>query len=307
MTTTLGVLLLVVAWLGGVLLAAEGRRRVVARYGRERLPRVVVLRAQLVGTALNRIVPWGGGLLSVHGKLLAQRGHSAEVIAACLGGYAAAGLVAHAALFSTAVAVMAFSGLLPHANAPVHVPAPFLLAAGGLVLVLAASVSRHPATRRLIARPVRAFTAAVSMVRREPLAFLHLCALQVLAQLVVLVGLLGALLATGTHVPYLAVLTMALVTTAVASLVPAPAGTGPAEAGLIGGLLLLGIGLGPATAGVVLFRLVTHWLPVPVGAALATRELWDFARRRRVRRVQSRHAERDRRYVVGHAVLATVD
>jgi hypothetical protein len=91
---------------------------------------------------------------------------------------------------------------------------PPLLAVVGTALVLTASVWLHPPTRRSVSRSALALGAAGGTVRRDPLTILQVCALQVLAQLVVLVGLLGALLATGTHVPYLAVLTLALLTTA---------------------------------------------------------------------------------------------
>lgn len=307
MTVTAGVLLLVAAWLTGVLLAAEARHRVVVGYAGEHPPRWLLLRAQLVGTALNRVVPWGGGLLSAHGRLLARRGHSAEVVGTCLGGYAAAGLLTHAALCSVAVALVAFTGVLPAGGALPRVPGPVVLLAVGAAGAIVALLLLHPAARRFLARPLLAMRAFPRTIARDPLTFLRVCALQLVAQVVVVVALLGALLATGTHVPFLALLAMALLANAVTSGIPSPAGTGPAEAALIGGLLLLGVGLGPATAGVALFRLVTHWLPVPIGAALATGELADLLRRRRARNAASAPDRPLGRARLARPTLATVD
>lgn len=290
MTATLAVLALLACWLMGLLLAAEARGQVLSGYATERPPRAMLLRTQLVGTALNRVVPWGGGLVAAHGRLLARRGHKAEVIAACLGGYAVAGMVAHAALCGVAIAVIV-SGVVPaHLGVMGRLPTvpwPALPAVGLCGVVAFGCWGR---VRRRLAEWAVPLRAAFGVVRRSPGTLLQVAVLHVLAQLAAAVALFCALLATGTHAAVLAVVITVLLASVVAGLFPAPAGTGPAEAGLIGGLLLVGVAVGPATAGVVLYRLVTHWLPVPLGALFAGRELRDMVRARRLRRAPAEPA-----------------
>jgi glycosyltransferase 2 family protein len=49
------------------------------------------------------------------------------------------------------------------------------------------------------------------------------------------------------------------------AILPVPGGLGAVEAGLIGGFTVVGVDAATATAGVVLFRLLTFWLPVLPG------------------------------------------
>nr|WP_285790550.1 YbhN family protein [Micromonospora sp. NBRC 101691] len=51
----------------------------------------------------------------------------------------------------------------------------------------------------------------------------------------------------------------------VASVAPTPGGLGATEAALVSGLLLYGVPLDTALAGVLIYRLATFWLPVPPG------------------------------------------
>lgn len=60
-----------------------------------------------------------------------------------------------------------------------------------------------------------------------------------------------------------------LVSSAAASSVPTPAGVGATEGALVGVLLLAHDGAAHALTAVLLFRLVTFWLPVPFGVVAA--------------------------------------
>jgi glycosyltransferase 2 family protein len=56
-----------------------------------------------------------------------------------------------------------------------------------------------------------------------------------------------------------------LVSSAVGSVAPTPGGLGAVEAALLGGLTATGVPVGAALAAVLAFRVVTFWLPAPVG------------------------------------------
>jgi uncharacterized membrane protein YbhN (UPF0104 family) len=57
-------------------------------------------------------------------------------------------------------------------------------------------------------------------------------------------------------------------------LVPIPAGAGSTEAVLIAALGALGVAAGPAVQAVLLFRVITHWAPAPIGVLAARRTLF---------------------------------
>jgi uncharacterized membrane protein YbhN (UPF0104 family) len=57
-------------------------------------------------------------------------------------------------------------------------------------------------------------------------------------------------------------------------LVPVPAGLGTTEAVLIAALAALDVATGPAIQSVLLFRVITHWAPAPIGVLTARRALF---------------------------------
>lgn len=252
-------------WAGGVLLATAGRRYAAGRFTGVGLPFRQVLAAQFAGTALNRLVPAGGGLVAAHAGLLRRHDAERPRIGAALGGYAAGGVAAYAVLTAAALGLLG-TGLVAFPTSPVSVPTPPWLwlgvAVGALGSVVAVVLRRRPG---LVARLAVSTRAAAQLVRSQPGAVLRLAGFQVGTALLAAAGFWAALWATGTTLPALTVLAVYLLTSTLAAGVPAPGGTGPLEAGLIGGLALVGVGFVPAAAAVALFRLVTHWLPVPLG------------------------------------------
>jgi uncharacterized protein (TIRG00374 family) len=51
----------------------------------------------------------------------------------------------------------------------------------------------------------------------------------------------------------------------VASAAPVPGGLGALEAALIAGLSALGMPVGAAASAVLIYRLLTYWLTIPIG------------------------------------------
>jgi uncharacterized membrane protein YbhN (UPF0104 family) len=73
--------------------------------------------------------------------------------------------------------------------------------------------------------------------------------------------------AVGGHVPLVSVAIVFLTGSALGSVVPTPGGLGAVEAALSAGLTAAGLPGATAVSAVLLFRLLTFWLPVPVGWA----------------------------------------
>ncbi|HEU5157868.1 MAG TPA: lysylphosphatidylglycerol synthase transmembrane domain-containing protein [Streptosporangiaceae bacterium] len=65
----------------------------------------------------------------------------------------------------------------------------------------------------------------------------------------------------------------------VSGLVPVPAGLGSTEAVLVAALATLDVAAGPAVQSVLLFRVITHWAPAPLGLFTARRALFRSRRR----------------------------
>ena len=71
--------------------------------------------------------------------------------------------------------------------------------------------------------------------------------------------------AVGGHVAFVGVAIVFLTGSALGSVVPTPGGLGAVEAALSAGLTAAGLPGAAAVSAVLLFRLLTFWLPVPVG------------------------------------------
>lgn len=79
------------------------------------------------------------------------------------------------------------------------------------------------------------------------------------------VALYASVAAVGAEIP-IATATLIFVSgNAVGSIVPTPGGLGAVEAALTAGLTAAGVPAGEAFSAVILFRLITFWLPIPVG------------------------------------------
>src|ERR1700761_2125359 len=79
------------------------------------------------------------------------------------------------------------------------------------------------------------------------------------------VALVAALRSVGAHPPILGTAVVFLTGNAVGSVTPTPGGLGGVEAVMAAGLAAIGVPAYQAISGVLLFRMATFWLPIPVG------------------------------------------
>ena len=73
--------------------------------------------------------------------------------------------------------------------------------------------------------------------------------------------------AVGGTLPFVQVAAIYLGGSLVASIAPVPGGLGALEAALVAGLSGLGMPVGAAASAVLIYRLLTFWLTIPVGWA----------------------------------------
>jgi uncharacterized membrane protein YbhN (UPF0104 family) len=154
----------------------------------------------------------------------------------------------------------------------------FKIAPGGDVLiglaviaVVVIAVLAVPQTRRKVAGSVWPHLRQIGPRLVEALSHPARLAIGVGANLLLsaayAVALIAALRSVGAHPAILAATMVFLAGNAVGSATPTPGGLGGVEAVMAAGLTAIGIPPGEAIPAVLLFRMATFWLPIPVGWA----------------------------------------
>lgn len=231
----------------------------------ERLPGRRLLAAQFAAGAANHLLPTGLGASAVNLRFMTVCGLTPARSSAALALYLLAECVGRVGLLGALL--VAFPDALPFGSLlPDEAPAgPFLLAGAALVLVLGALAAVRR-VRTVVAGFLRTALGEARSVHARPARALALWggalafpALQ--AGVLVLVGRAFGLAVPSAHlaVAYLAA-------TVAVALVPTPGGIGSVEAALVVALVAAGGAAAVATAVVLVFRLLTVWLPLLPGA-----------------------------------------
>jgi glycosyltransferase 2 family protein len=223
------------------------------------------LLAQLAGSFVTLVAPAAVGGAALNIRYLQRRNIPAPAAAASVGVEQVAAFVLHVMLLLVFAAI---AGATP--KNPINPPTWAYFVLAGLV-VLALAVLAVPAGRRLL-------RARLSPTLGQVLPRL----LQVAQHPVRLAqGVGGALLLSGAYIACLAVCVAAfggtvpvasiavvyLTGSALGSIFPTPGGLGAVEAALTAGLTAAGLHGAAAASAVLLFRVLTFWLPVPFGWA----------------------------------------
>jgi glycosyltransferase 2 family protein len=152
---------------------------------------------------------------------------------------------------------------------PVHLPGGWALVVGATVAFVAVGLLLRSRVghRRLVVPARTAARSALAVLRHPGRAALLVggTAAEVLA---LALGLAACLEAFGASPPLAHVVATYLVATVVGTVSPTPGGVGAFEATVAAGLTGLGVQASAAVPAVLAFRLLTFWLPIPVGAVL---------------------------------------
>jgi uncharacterized protein (TIRG00374 family) len=246
-----------------------------------------VITTDLAANAFNRITPGGGATGTVlQVRLLGDAGFDTTT--------AASALTLQSLLITAAVVALPVLSVPAIIVAGTSVPAG--LAAGawigaGVFVILAALGALLLGSRRAACRLGAIIQASINLARRrrppveglgdqllvERDAIRHTLGDAWLAAVTSAVGrwafeyfaLLITLYAIGAH-PSPALVLLAFAAASVLTMLPfTPGGLGFVEAGLAGGLALAGITAARAVLATLVFRLVSFWLPLPVGGVAA--------------------------------------
>ncbi len=222
------------------------------------------LLAQLASSFVTLVTPAAVGGATLNIRYLQRQKIPAAAAAASVGVSQLVAFVLHVLLILVFAAIAGSS-----ASEPVHPPprwAWFVLA--GLVLI-ALVVLAIPAGRRLLRARLSPTLGQVLPrlleVAQQPAKLAQGIGGTLLLSFCYILCLAACVAAFSRSVPIAKIGLVYLTGSAIGSIIPTPGGIGAVEAALTAGLTAAGIPGAVAASAVLLFRLLTFWLPIPFG------------------------------------------
>jgi glycosyltransferase 2 family protein len=240
-----------------------GATMALSGYVVERLNFVRTLLVQVAGSFVTLVTPAAVGGAALNVRYLQRRKIPAPVAVASVGVSQVMAFVLHVLLI-VVFAALAGAGT----KSPIRPPtwAYFVIAA---LVVLAGAVLALPAGRRLVrARLSPTFNQVLPQlleIAQHPRKLAEGIGGALLLSLARILCLAASVAAFGRVVPIGKIGFVYLTGSALGSIIPTPGGLGAVEAALSAGLTATGMPGAVAVSAVLLFRLVTFWLPVPFG------------------------------------------
>jgi glycosyltransferase 2 family protein len=231
----------------------------------ERLSFMLTVLAQLAGSFVTLVTPAAVGGAALNIRYLQRRKIAAPIAAASVGVSQVVAFVLHILLL---VVFIALTGT--NESHPFRLPAAAYFVLAALVTV-ALAVAALPAGRRLlrarVAPAVSQVLPRLLQMAQHPRKLAQGIGGTLLLSVAYILCLAVCVRALGGSVPITSVAVVYLTGSALGSLVPTPGGIGAVEAALSAGLAAAGLPGAAAVSSVLLFRLLTFWLPVPAGWA----------------------------------------
>lgn len=220
-----------------------------------------VFTLQIATTAINRITPKGIGGLVLTEQYLCKNGSNRSQAASSITFIIASGIAAHIALMVLAFAFVDYQNIdfwnLTTAQLQ-------LVAALAVFIILGAFLI--PKVQSQLHKWYRELLVGLIDKVKNPKKLLQLIGGSTFITLFYALALFCSLKAFGSAVPFGVALLVYLVGNTLAAPAPTPGGLGAIEAALVVGLSAAQVEIDQAVAGVLIFRLLTFWLPILPGA-----------------------------------------
>jgi uncharacterized protein (TIRG00374 family) len=224
-------------------------------------PRTVV--AQVAGSFVKLVAPAAVGNVALNARFLQRSGVRPGHAVASVGASQLFGLGSHVTL------LLFFGYLTGTEHTPTLSPSRTVIAGLLAAAVLVLIVTAIPALRRFVSNRLRSLFAGVVPrmldVVQRPRKLVTGIGGMLLMTLLFVMCLDACVRAFGHDPSYASIAVVFLAGNALGSAVPTPGGLGAVEAALIAGLITFGVPKEIATPAVLLFRLLTLWLPVGPG------------------------------------------
>ncbi len=229
----------------------------------ERLPFGRAVLAQFAGSFVKLVAPAAVGAVAINTRFLQKRGIRPGAAVASVGASQVVVLTFHIMLllfFAYVTGTEAAPSLTPSRGLVIA------LLAGAVVILIVLAIAP---LRRLITKRLRGLFAGVIPRLLDVLQSPRKIAQGTIGTLMVTLTFIGCLnccvLAFGGDLSFAAIAVVYLAGNAIGSAAPTPGGLGAVEASLSLGLTVAGLPGTVATSAVLLYRLLTFWLPVLPG------------------------------------------
>ena len=223
----------------------------------------LTLLAQLAGSFVTLVTPAAVGGATLNIRYLQRQKVPSSVAAASVGVAQVGAIVLHVLLIIVFAAITGSSG-----SEPVQPPRWVWFVLAGLVLI-ALVVLAIPAGRRMLRARLSPMLGQVLPrlleVAQQPGKLARGVGGTLLLSLIYIACLAACVAAFSRSVPIAKIGLVYLTGSAIGSIMPTPGGLGAVEAALTAGLTAAGEPGAAAASAVLLFRLLTFWLPVPLG------------------------------------------
>jgi uncharacterized protein (TIRG00374 family) len=236
--------------------------------------------ASVAATFVGAVAPPGVAQVGLNARFYAKQGMTASGAIAATAAKEAVVAAVHVVLLLLLALVAGSTGVLAQELERL----PSLRTIGLVVAAVLAVVLVAVATRRVrvvlretVAPAVRDSVASLRDLAANPVSMVLLFLGALVLQVAYVAALYFAARALGGDVGFVTIGLIYLTVGSVASVAPTPGGIGAVEAVLLAALTGVGMAAAPALAAVFLYRLMTFWIPIPIGGLsfrwLAAREL----------------------------------
>jgi uncharacterized membrane protein YbhN (UPF0104 family)/tRNA A-37 threonylcarbamoyl transferase component Bud32 len=229
----------------------------------ERLSLARTFLVQVAGSFVTLVTPAAVGGVALNIRYLRRNGVSPADSAASVGGSQVAALTLHLSLL---VVFAAISGTAQENS--LRPPDWVFLVIAGLIAAVLAMIAIPPGRRLLRARIAPMLGQVIPRlldVAQQPAKLAEGIGGALLLTTAYILCLAASVKALGGSVPLASIAVVYLTGSAVGSIMPTPGGLGAVEAALSAGLSAAGLPGATAISAVLLFRVLTFWLPVPIG------------------------------------------
>jgi uncharacterized protein (TIRG00374 family) len=241
----------------------------------ERLSLRRTLLAQLAASFVTLVTPAAVGGVALNLRYLRKAKVAPADAAASVGVSQVIAFALHALLLVT------FATLAGSSHDPSLTPPTWVFIALAALVAAAGVIVAFPRGRQMLrSRLAPALSQVIPRlldIAQEPAKLAEGVGGALLLSLAYILCLAASVRALGGSVPLVAVAVVYLTGSALGSAVPTPGGLGAVEAALAAGLTAAGLAGITAVSAVLLFRLLTFWLPVPLGWGA-----WTYLQRRNV-------------------------
>ncbi|MEL7208722.1 MAG: lysylphosphatidylglycerol synthase transmembrane domain-containing protein, partial [Actinomycetota bacterium] len=232
-----------------------------------RLPLVPTTVVMVAQSFLNRFTPANAGGMAMRVRYLQKGGSETERAVMSIGLTSLAVPVVQVVLFLVFL-LWAGSDQAPEADYSLPSVADLALLLLGVSAVIGGLLA-YGRLRVIVVEWVRKTWGKIAVQFRElasrPSRMLLLFGGTAANKVLIILAFVGSCRALDIDLGFAQLGLLYLVGSTVGAAVPTPGGLGAVEAALIAVLTGAAVGTAPATAAVILFRLVTYWLPVPFG------------------------------------------